>query len=119
MAHFAELDENNIVKKVIVVNDNDCDGGEFPKSEESGINFCKSLLGQDTIWKQTSYNNNFRYNYAGIGFYYDEVNDAFISPKPFDSWVLDNNFKWKAPVEYPNDDALYSWDEETLSWIPY
>lgn len=117
MAHFAEI-KDNIVQRVIVISDDKCNGGQFPNSELSGIEFCKKLFGQNTNWKQTSYNSNFRYNFAGAGYTYDEVNDAFISPKPpFDSWSLNDDFKWEAPVPYPTDGAFYIWDEDTLSWI--
>ena len=78
MAHFARIDENNIVQHVIVVGDDDCNGGNFPESEESGVAFCRALLGEDTNWKQTSYNNNFRGRYAGGGMHYDETKDKFI-----------------------------------------
>jgi len=113
MAHFAEINKDNFVERVIVIKD------DFDDNELEGQSFCQRLTGSTNRWIKTSYNGSIRFNYAGIGFYYDEVNDAFISPKPFDSWILDNNFKWKAPVDHPNVDALYSWDEETLSWIPY
>jgi hypothetical protein len=86
------------------------------ESEEIGIQFCIGLLGGN--WKQTSYNANFRKNYASIGDTYDENRDAFINIKPFDSWVLnEDNYQWVAPIPYPNDDNEYSWDEETISWI--
>jgi hypothetical protein len=113
MAHFAELDENNIVKRVIKVNNEDIlvDGIE---SEEAGINFCVNLLGG--TWIQTSYNHNFRKNYAGIDFVYDPINDCFIAPQPFPSWILDDNAQWQAPTPYPTDGNFYIWNEETLSW---
>jgi hypothetical protein len=117
MAHFAELNESNIVLRVIVINDNDCDGGVFPYSEQPGINFCKLLFGDNTIWKQTSYNGNFRYNFAGFEYIYDDENDAFISPKPYNSWVLNDKFIWVAPVDYPDNLELYQWDEDSISWV--
>ena len=109
MAHYAFLDENNIVTEVIV-----------------GVDETKLIEGQDTeTWygefrgqacKRTSYNGNIRKNYAGIGYAYDAVLDAFISPKPFASWVLDEaTATWEAPV--PRPEGLYRWDEETTSWI--
>ena len=119
MAHFAQLDENNIVTQVIVVGNEDVKDSEGNESELTGIAFCKSLLGANTIWKQTSYNANIRKNYAGIGFTYDETRDAFISPKPYASWTLnETTCRWEAPVAHPNDGNLYSWDEETTSWLP-
>jgi hypothetical protein len=117
MAHFAELDENNIVKQVIVVANNELllDGVE---SETRGVIFCKSLFGEDTKWKQTSYNGTIRKNYAGIGYAYDTNRDAFIPPKSFDSWLLnEDTCLWDAPVAYPTDGKFYYWDEPTLSWI--
>ena len=114
MAHFAQLDNNNIVTKVIVVHNNELlDNGV--ESESKGIAFCQSLFGGN--WKQTSYNGNIRYNYAGIGYSYDEERDAFIAPKPYTSWVLDEDTcRWQAPVPYPTDDKRYNWNESTLSW---
>lgn len=116
MAHFAQLDENNIVLQVIVVNNNELmeDGNE---SEAKGIAFCQSLF-PSTNWMQTSYNANFRKNYAGIGYAYDAVRDAFIPPQPYPSWVLsEDTCRWDAPVPYPTDGKMYYWDEATTSWI--
>ncbi len=114
MAHFAQL-ENNIVKQVIVVSNQDILDEQGQESEEKGIAFCSNLLGG--TWKQTSYNAKIRKNYAGIGYTYDEGRDAFIPPKPFNSWLLDENTcQWKAPVDYPTDGKRYTWNEETLTW---
>lgn len=114
MAHFAELDVNNTVLRVIVVNNNELlDNGV--ESEAKGIAFCQSLFGGN--WLQTSYNGNKRKNYAGVGFAYDAVRDAFIPPKPYSSWTLDENTcQWKAPVPYPTDGKQYVWDEEAQTW---
>lgn len=121
MAHFAQLDEHNIVLQVIVVSNDTVDNLPFPESEPIGIAFCQSLLGPDTRWAQTSYNGNFRYNYAGIGYTFDPTptpNGAFIPPKPYPSWLLNTNtFQWQAPVPYPNDGQMYYWDEATQSWV--
>jgi len=117
MAHFAQLDENNVVLQVIVVNNNDCKDAEGNESEAVGVAFCKSLLGADTNWKQTSYNGNMRKNYAGIGYTYDAVRDAFIEPQPFPSWELADNCIWWAPTPVPNDGKRYDWDEATTSWV--
>jgi hypothetical protein len=115
MAHFAKL-ENNIVTQVIVVSNQDILNEQGQESEELGIAFCSNLLGG--TWKQTSYNGKIRKNYAGIGYTYDETLDAFIPPKPFNSWLLDETTaQWKAPVDYPTDDKMYSWDEATTSWV--
>lgn len=116
MAHFAELDENNVVKQVLVVHNNELleDGVE---KESKGVAFLQSLFGHNR-WKQTSYNGNMRKNYAGIGFVYDSTRDAFIPPQPFSSWTLDNeSCKWVPPTPYPNDGKIYNWDESSLSWV--
>jgi hypothetical protein len=119
MAHFAQLDDNNVVTQVIVVANEELllDGVE---SEIKGVIFCKSLFGEDTKWKQTSYNGNFRKNYAGIGYTYDVANDWFYAPQPYPSWTLDTDARWQAPVPYPTIDPenpkFYTWNEETLSW---
>lgn len=100
MAHFAQLDENNIVTRVIVISNENCGNLEFPESEPIGISFCKNLFGQDTIWKQTSYNKSFRYNYAGIGCDYNLYYDAFIPPQPTEDATLDlETFMWNIPEE--------------------
>ena len=121
MAHFAQLDEHNIVLQVIVVSNDTIDNLPFPESEPIGVAFCQSLLGADTRWAQTSYNANFRYNYAGIGYTFDPTptpNGAFIPPKPYPSWLLNTNtFQWEPPVPYPNDGKMYYWDEATQSWV--
>ena len=129
MAYFAELDSNNTVLRVVSISNQfllDENGNEV---EQNGINFCKQLFGQDTTWRKTSYNTRagqhtegkipFRKNYAGIGYTYDAQRDAFIPPKPFQSWLLDEDTcRWKAPVPKPTDiDKLYHWDEPTLSWV--
>jgi hypothetical protein len=114
MAHFAQL-ENNVVTKVIVVSNQDILDENGQESEQKGIDFCSNLLGG--TWKQTSYNGNIRKNYAGVGYTYDEGRDAFIAPKPYNSWTLDETkAQWKAPVDYPTDDKKYTWDEDTTSW---
>lgn len=116
MAHFAQLDDQNKVVQVIVVHNNELlDNGV--ESEAKGIEFCKSLF-PNTRWAQTSYNGNKRKNYAGIGFLYDPIRDAFIPPKPFPSWVLDESTcRWQAPVAYPDDGKRYVWDEASQQWV--
>jgi hypothetical protein len=110
MAHYAFLNENNIVTEVI-----------------TGIDETELIEGLDTetwygnfrnqVCKRTSYNGNYRKNYAGIGYTYDEARDAFISPKPFDSWILDEDTcNWNSPVAYPADGKMYQWDEEQQQW---
>ncbi len=116
MAHFAQLDENNVVTQVIVVNNNELLDENGVEQESKGIAFCQSLLGGN--WKQTSYNSTIRKNYAGIGFTYDEIRDAFIAPKPYNSWLLnEDTCKWEAPVAIPTDGKIYRWDEDTTSWV--
>lgn len=115
MAHFAKI-ENNIVTQVIVVGNESLlvDGVE---SEQAGIDFCKTLFGQDTEWVQTSYNNSFRKHYAGIGYTYSKEHDAFIAPQPFPSWTLDENFDWIPPEPMPNNtNVRFVWNEEMLTW---
>jgi hypothetical protein len=110
MAHYAFLDEDNVVTEVI-----------------TGIDETELIEGLDTetwygnfrnqVCKRTSYNNNYRKNYAGIGYTYDEERDAFIPPKPFNSWILnEETCLWEAPVAYPDDDKSYIWNEDTVSW---
>jgi hypothetical protein len=108
MAHWAEIDENNVVLRVTVGDNNDPNGDE-------GYQWLIDNLGG--TWVKTSYNATMRKNFAGIGFTYDEERDAFIAPKPFDSWILDEETcKWEAPVEYPTDGETYLWNEETTTW---
>jgi hypothetical protein len=115
MAHFAELNENNIVQRVIVVDNQDCLDANNVESEEVGVAFCHNLL--SGIWKQTSYNGSFRKNYAGNGYKYDTERDAFISPKPFNKWVLnEETCQWEAPVAYPDDEKFYVWNDNKGEW---
>jgi hypothetical protein len=111
MAHFARI-ENNTVVNVIVVHNNELlvDGIE---NEQKGRDFCHNLLGGE--WVQTSYNNNFRKHYAGVGFTYDNVRDEFVATQPFPSWSLDSNNDWNAPTPKPEGD--FRWDESSLSWV--
>jgi len=117
MAHFAKLDENNVVLEVLVVHNNELlqDGVE---SEAKGIQFLVDWSGGYFNWKQTSYNGTIRKNYAGIGYTYDATRDAFIPPQPFPSWTLnEDSCLWDPPVAMPTDDQLYNWDEATTSWV--
>ena len=116
MAHFAELDQNNIVQRVIVVANKDTADANGVEKESIGVAFCERLLGG--TWKQTSYNGNIRKNYAGVGFNYQSDIDAFVPPQPYPSWVLNpNTAQWDAPVPKPDDGKMYRWDEDTLSWV--
>lgn len=118
MANFAKLDENNIVLEVNAVSNAVLDNLPFPESEAVGLDFLTEWSGGYSAWKQTSYNANFRKNYAGIGYTYDPVLDAFIPPKPYPSWLLDaETCRWYPPTPYPSDGNLYIWDEETQSWV--
>ena len=116
MAHFAELGEDNIVLRVIVVHDNDCKDENGNESEAVGAEFCRNLLGG--TWKQTSYNATFRARYAGIGYTYDSGRNAFIAPKPFPSWVLnETTTNWDSPIPYPSDEKMYDWNEADQVWV--
>ena len=117
MAHFAEINEDSIVTRVIVVNNNELLHNE-QELELKGIDFCEGLYGHRN-WVQTSYNGNMRYNYAGIGYTFDEDNDAFYAPQPFESWSLNEDYKWEAPVPLPEDSSpekIYAWNEENQEW---
>jgi hypothetical protein len=117
MAHFAKLDENNVVIEVHCVHNNELlvNGVE---SEAQGVAFLVMWSGGYPFWKQTSYNGTIRKNYAGIGYTYDSQRDAFIAPKPYASWTLDeNSCVWQPSIPMPTDNKIYSWDESTMSWI--
>ena len=115
MAHFAELNSNNVVLRVIVVSNADTANANGTEKEYIGAAFCERLFGG--IWKQTSFNGNFRKNYAGIGYTYDAERDAFIAPQPFASWVLNDACQWEAPISMPTDGKVYGWDENSQSWV--
>ena len=122
MAHYCKLDENNVVTQVIVVDNKDCADATGVEKESIGIAFCERLFGG--TWKQTSYNGNIRKNYAGLGYIYNTDIDAFVPPKPFASWLLnEETAQWEAPVAMPADAGTgeppkrYSWDEATTSWV--
>jgi hypothetical protein len=118
MAHFAKLDQNNIVLEVNVVDNEHLLDANNIEREELGIAFLVQWSGGYPYWKQTSYNGNIRKNYAGIGFTYDAGRDAFIPPKPYASWLLnEDTCLWGPPIPYPTDGKYYSWDEATTSWI--
>jgi len=118
MAHFAKLDQNNNVLEVHVVHNNELLDQNGVEQEWKGAWFLQNWSGGYPYWKQTSYNGNFRKNYAGIGYTYDPQRDAFIPPKPYPSWVLnEDTCLWDAPVPMPSDGNMYQWDEATTSWI--
>jgi len=121
MAHFAKIGKGNVVERVVVVNN------DAFNTEQEGVQFLQNLYGARDLWKQTSYNTHanehryggtpFRKNFANIGDQYDEARDAFISPKPFNSWVLnETTCQWEAPVAKPNDENKYKWSEENQQW---
>ena len=121
MAHFSKLGTGNIVERVEVVSN------DIATDEQTGVDFLNNLYGTRDTWKQTSYNTRggvhllggtpFRKNYAGIDYTYDQTKDAFIAPKPFDSWTLnETTCIWEAPVAYPSDGKDYEWDESSTSW---
>jgi hypothetical protein len=117
MAHFAEIGLNNTVLRVVVVHNNELLDESGVEQESKGQEFCRSLFGG--TWLQTSYNASFRKNYAGEGFTYDSVRDAFIPPKPYNSWILDEtSCTWKAPIDYPTTGSMYIWNEEVQNWQP-
>ena len=121
MAHFAQLDANNVVTQVIVVSNKDTSDANGVEKEYIGAAFCEKLFGG--TWKQTSYNGTIRKNYAGVGYTYNADIDAFVPPQPYASWTLSNETaQWEAPVPMPEDAGtgeppkMYSWDEATTSW---
>jgi hypothetical protein len=115
MAHFAEIDENNVVLRVVVVDNKDTSDANGVEKEHIGAAHLEKILGG--TWKQTSYNSTFRKNYAGMGYTYDQERDAFIAPKPYNSWVLaESTCHWEAPVPIPNDGQMYAWDEDNTQW---
>ena len=113
MAHFAQLDESNVVTNVIVVNNNELleNGVEV---ESKGITFCESLFGGR--WIQTSYNATIRKNFASIGMLYDSINDWFYIPQPYASWTLDNDAQWRPPISRPVE-GFWDWSEELGAWV--
>lgn len=117
MAHFARLDQNNVVVDVNAVHNNELlDNGT--ESEAKGIAFLTNWSGGYTNWRQTSYNATFRKNYAGVGYTYDAARDAFVPPQPYVSWVLDEqSCQWTAPTPMPADSKHYAWDEPTVAWV--
>ena len=121
MAHFAKIGVGNIIERVARVSN------DIATTEQEGMNFLNNLFNTRDVYKQTSYNTfggehllggtPFRKNYAGIGYFYDQTRDAFISPKPFNSWILnETTCQWEAPVVKPDNEKIYNWNEETQQW---
>jgi hypothetical protein len=117
MAHFAKIGIDNTVIEVLVVNNVDCMTPQGEEREEIGVEFLKKLTGHES-WKQTSYNGSFRKRYAGHGYTYNSELDAFVPPKPYPSWTLDNETAaWNPPTSMPTTEGkVYTWNESTLSW---
>ena len=111
MAHFAKLGVGNIIETVHVVSN------DIATTEQAGVDFLNNLYNSRDVWKQTSYNGNIRKNYAAVGYTYDQTRDAFISPKPYNSWVLnEDTCRWEAPIAKPDDEEKYEWNESTTNW---
>jgi hypothetical protein len=121
MAYFAKLGTGNIVEQVISINNDVITDINGIEQEQIGVDFINKLYNTRDVWKQTSYNKTFRKNYAGIGYQYDQTRDAFIAPKPFNSWILnEDTCLWNAPVAMPTteleDNQYYSWNESIINW---
>ena len=121
MAYFAKLGTGNIVEQVISINNSVITDNNGVEQEQLGNDFINKLYNTRDVWKQTSYNNNIRKNYAGIGYSYDQTRDAFIAPKPFNSWILnEDTCRWEAPVAKPTEELennqYYSWNESIINW---
>jgi hypothetical protein len=117
MAYFAKLGTGNIVEQVISINNSVITDSNGIEQEKLGVDFINKLYNTRDVWKQTSYNHNIRKNFAGIGYQYDQTRDAFIAPKPFNSWILnEDTCRWEAPVAMPIDSNRYTWNETTLTW---
>ena len=116
MAHFTKV-KDEIVVQVLVIGNDDIADEKGDEQESLGVALCNQLYG-DATWVQTSYNNNFRKNYAGNGYTYDQTRDAFIPPQPYPSWLLDEDTcRWDAPTPMPDDGKRYGWDENATSWV--
>jgi hypothetical protein len=116
MAHYAKIGAGNVVLQVHVLN-NEVLMKDGVENEQQGVEFLQNLYGSKDLYIQTSYNGTFRKNYAGVGHTYDQTRDAFIAPKPFSSWLLDDDTcNWEPPTAYPDDGKFYNWDEDTTSW---
>lgn len=120
MAHFAELNADNIVIRVVVISNDEIIDSNGNEREGIGVNRCRELFGNNTRWKQTSYHGSIRKNYAGVGYQYNSELDAFIPPRPYPSWTLDTDTcMWIAPMPMPIDNKLYIWNEGLLRWVSF
>ena len=117
MAHFAQINDSNIVTSVHVVNNSDCLDGDGNESEAVGVAYLQSIHGDSTTWIQTSFNATIRKNYGGDGYTWDSGRNAFIPPKPYASWTLnESTCSWSPPIAYPDGDRAY-WDEDNTQWV--
>jgi len=121
MAYFAKLGTGNIIEQVISINNSVITDSNGIEQEQLGVDFINKLYNTRDVWKQTSYNRTFRKNYAGIGMTYDEDRDAFIAPKPFNSWILnEDTCRWETPIDMPSttleENQYYSWNESIINW---
>jgi hypothetical protein len=121
MAYFAKLGTGNIVENVISINNTVITDVNGIEQEQLGVDFINKLYNTRDVWKQTSYNNNIRKNYAGVGYTYDQARDAFIPPRTYNSWILnENTCRWEAPVNKPTEqleeNQYYSWNESIINW---
>jgi len=120
MAYFAKLGKGNIIETVISINNSVITDANGIEQEQLGVDFINKLYNTRDVWKQTSYNNNIRKNFAGIGYQYDQTRDAFIPPKPFNSWILNEiTCQWESPIPLPSDasiDKKYQWNEQIQNW---
>lgn len=119
MAYFAQIDESGTVLQVISVSNTDAPDPAPANSEPLGQAFIANTLGLPGKWRQTSYNGNFRKQYAGIGWRYDAASDVFVAPQPYPSWTLNADHDWQPPTPYPTDGRMYRWDEASLSWVAF
>lgn len=117
MAHFAQIDSNNLVVQVVVIDNADITDMDGNESEFLGQKTCRHIFGSDTVWVQTSYNASIRKNYASVGYTWRQDLDGFVPPQPFASWTLnEETCRWEPPVPHPNDGPIRNWNEETQSW---
>jgi hypothetical protein len=117
MAYFAKLGTGNIIETVISINNAVITDSNGVEQEQLGVDFINKLYNTRDVWKQTSYNGNFRKNFAGLGYSYDQSRDAFIAPKPYSSWLLnEESCQWESPIPYPQDDNKYTWNETIKNW---
>jgi len=116
MADFARIDSNNIVQNVYSIANEHLINEQGNEEEAFGIVYLNNTIGVGFTWVQTSKDNNFRKNFAGLGYTYDKTNDMFLKPQPYESWTLDASFDWQPPIAMPDDGSGYTWNEDTTAW---